>query len=360
MATSPTPNFWTAGHQSYYKQIQDALSLRRYEALQQFFHITPPERPAEDAPPADLPPEASFRSVPERLKVSLLEDHIKATTRRVLTTGSKLAIDEMTQLFAGRSMYTMALPNKPADEGFKTHALADSATSIVLDWRYTERRQIHGIDPYWTRSPHRLAGRLAVVLELASHLRRVGDGRGDYCIYLDNYYTSKKLYEMLRDEGIGAHGTANTNHHAQVHPELAALKNGGKMPSWGSFKATHEDGVLQICWQDSVPTLFMSTVDSVSETVKKDRWRPPKASSKAAVDDWERQGEPASNRLGHRRVDLPTFADSYNHNMNAVDVANQLRDTYSTRRRHRRGWKVRCYTTIAATIARRYDRSPGA
>ncbi|KAK7717835.1 hypothetical protein SLS57_006211 [Botryosphaeria dothidea] len=203
--------FWTPGDRNYYKQIQDALSLRRYEALQQFFHITPPERPTDDTPPEDLLPEASYRSVPERLK---------------------------------------------------------------------------------------------------------------------------KLYKRLRSEGIGAHSTANTSALAEVHPELAGLKYNTKMPGWGSFKAIHEDGVLQICWQDSVPTLFMSIVDSASKVVKKDRWRPPKASSKAAMEDWERQGEPASNRLGHRRVDLPTFADRYNHNMNAVDVANQLRDAYTTRRPH--------------------------
>ena len=45
------------------------------------FYIDPPTATSDDKPLEDVTPIAAYRSTPKRLKVRLLEDYIKATTR---------------------------------------------------------------------------------------------------------------------------------------------------------------------------------------------------------------------------------------------------------------------------------------
>jgi Transposase IS4 len=96
-------------------------------------------------------------------------------------------------------------------------------------------------------------------------------------------------------------------------------------------------GVLCFVWQDNNVVLGITTAFSLhteKDSVLRDRRRPGDASTNARIalsifdKDWV------------KRLPIPTAIDGYNHGMNAVDVANQLRANFSCHLAfERRNWR---------------------
>ena len=103
----------------------------------------------------------------------------------------------------------------------------------------------------------------------------------------------------------------------------------------------------------------MSTVHIGRKTVETLRRRPAKTSSNA------RTFRASFGDLAVKKLPIPDFIDLYNHFMNGVDVADQLRCYYKTQRVHLKTWKplwhflldttmVDSYKIINTTELRRY------
>jgi hypothetical protein len=88
--------------------------------------------------------------------------------------------------------------------------------------------------------------------------------------------------------------------------------------------------VIQIAWKDSQIVLFMTTVTDARTTISRVRKRPN------GGDKWIKAefGDQAFKSLN-----IPEFIDMYNHFMNSVDRADQIRTYYRTNRRNYRTWK---------------------
>jgi len=88
--------------------------------------------------------------------------------------------------------------------------------------------------------------------------------------------------------------------------------------------------VLQLAWKDSQIVLFMTTVVGAHTTIPRVRKRPN------GGDKWIKAefGDQAFKCLN-----IPEFIDMYNHFMNSVDRADQIRTYYRTNRRNYRTWK---------------------
>src|SRR6266516_1382988 len=109
---------------------------------------------------------------------------------------------------------------------------------------------------------------------------------------------------------------------------------------WGWIKAipTEDSLVNQFAWKDNEIVLFITTVFSDTSMVIRLRKRPGKANSepkrtvrKAFGDQWR------------KKLPIPTVIDAYNHNMNGVDVGDQLRAEH--RWQHR--WKGFAWRPLA-------------
>jgi hypothetical protein len=100
---------------------------------------------------------------------------------------------------------------------------------------------------------------------------------------------------------------------------------------WGTlYLATKKlVGVLQAAWQDAQMVLFLTTIYSGQEKVTCKRRR-PKNANKRIQDTWEGSYE--------KNLEIPTFIRDYNHHMNGVDIADQVRAAYSVARRTYRTW----------------------
>jgi hypothetical protein len=102
--------------------------------------------------------------------------------------------------------------------------------------------------------------------------------------------------------------------------------------AWGKLYASlSPDGkVLQLAWKDSQIVLFMTTVSDGSEHVSRVRKRP------TAKDKWIRE---AFGDQPFKRLEIPDFIDLYNHFMNSVDRADQIRTYYRRNRKEYRTWR---------------------
>ena len=91
--------------------------------------------------------------------------------------------------------------------------------------------------------------------------------------------------------------------------------------AWGQLYGclSSDEKVLQLAWKDNQIILFITTLVDASTTVSRLRKRPNKK------DKWIKQ---AFRDQLFKRLKIPDFIDMYNHLMNGVDQANQIRTYY--------------------------------
>ena len=120
--------------------------------------------------------------------------------------GFALSIDEMMKLFKGRSRMTHRMKKKPIKEGFKYFSLCDSDTGFV--WHFvpdgrSDDKKLKGdtveccVNLVQTL-PHRKTKHT-----LDNNKRTL-----QYVVVMDNYFTMSRTLLRLREEGVGACGTA--------------------------------------------------------------------------------------------------------------------------------------------------------
>jgi hypothetical protein len=102
--------------------------------------------------------------------------------------------------------------------------------------------------------------------------------------------------------------------------------------AWGKLYGclSPDQKVLQLAWKDAQMVLFMTTVVDARTTISRVRKRPN------GGDKWIKAefGDQAFKSLN-----IPEFIDMYNHFMNGVDRADQIRTYYRTNRRNYRTWR---------------------
>jgi hypothetical protein len=114
-------------------------------------------------------------------------------------------------------------------------------------------------------------------------------------------------------------------------PEIAEIRQRfTSKTSWGELWGGQKEDVLHFAWRDaSCVVLFMSTIHTGAETVERHRRRPPGA-TQAIQAAW--------GGSFRKLLPIPGFIDTYNHTMNGVDTADQVRTAYQTKRRALRNW----------------------
>ena len=96
---------------------------------------------------------------------------------------------------------------------------------------------------------------------------------------------------------------------------------------WNTLVAIAVDNVLTLGWQDNNFILGLSTIHTVHEAssfIPSMRKRPPETSINAKT------VHKPFRELAQKELEIPSFIDDYNHNMNSVDLANQFRQAYDT------------------------------
>ena len=356
---SSIPEFWNTDPLKgpIHELILRHISLKRWQQIDRFFHISKPNSDCQETPFVKLEP---------------LSDMLRQAFKKYWKPGTHLAVDETIQRFKCRAREIVNIPSKPTPEGFKIWVLANEG--YVLDWLYHAKgsKKADGpqdLDDYWTKDLG-FNQTQAVVLDLVTQ-----DGiakNHSHLIWLDNLFTSARLLSQLDLEGFGAAGTVRTTSTSREELEakegtkaqkkftepnrgldqrLADLKTKWNSAlEWGQLygSLTSNENVMQYAWKDQNVVLFMSTVSNPRETVRRLRRRPAKTATNA------RTSRAVFGEMTTKELDIPKFIDMYNHYMNGVDNADQLRCYYSTQRVHFKTWKPLWHFLLDTTVVNSY------
>ena len=356
----PIESFWNQDLRcwSRHTEVSSHISKNRWQQIDRFLHISEPHLNSPKETPFD--------------KLEPLSSHLRLTFKQYWRAGTHLTIDETIQRFMGRAHEVVNIPSKPTPEGFKIWVLANQG--YVLDWMYHAKGDRAGpidLDDFWTED-RGFSKTQAVVLDLVS---QEGIRKDHYhIIWLDNLFTSASLLTELKKEGFGGAGTiriaktareedeekvgttkqrqrAQKEHNRGIQPDLAELKirHSLQIP-WGTeYTMVSNDGeVFQMAWKDQAIVLFMSTVSDGTKKIVRRRRRPAKSATNA------RTSRIVFGDAVVKDLAIPDYIDMYNHFMNGVDIADQLRSYYNTQKSHWKSWKALWHFLLDTTITNAY------
>jgi hypothetical protein len=234
--------------------------------------------------------------------------------------GKFITIDEMMIRYKGTySPIRQYMPKKPQKWGLKVWCVACSISKFVWNFEIYCGKE-NGIIPPPLVQPQPMVGdaRLAhnVVLRLLDGLWDLG-----HCVTMDNYFTSIGLFTTLLAKGMYACGTIRAN---RIGLPLC-LKNTSSfknVPQGTTLWRMHDSGTIScVMWKDKKPVLLLST-HSV----------PIQAPCEKVVT------VPRRNGAVRELIQTSPILLEYTTHMRGVDVADQLRASYSCQVRSHKWW----------------------
>lgn len=243
-------------------------------------------------------------------KVRPLTDHLSAVFPQYYHPGRHLSIDEMMIGTRCKISFLQYLPKKPTKFGIKVFVNSESKSGYVLTFQiYTGKSTKKKEESEGSQSISNPVSYDVVFDLLEPYL-----GKGHW-VFMDNYYSSPKLFKDLLERQTFATGTLRQNR--KSFPDVLKSKN-NKLEVGNYHFATSGD-LLAVIWRDRRDVHLLSTAhnQSVVSVMKR-----PKGSRKKV---------PTS---------CPRCVVDYNMYMGGVDLTDQYLSYYSlTRRRTIKWWK---------------------
>ena len=216
------------------------------------------------------------------------------------------SIDEAMVVYKGQSSLKQFMPKKPIKRGFKVWCRCDSKNGYTCSFQvYTGK--------VGQTTEKNLGAR--VVKDLSESLR----GK-NYHLYFDNFFSSPTLLAELLDFKIYCIGTvvANRKHFPKFgKARVNALERGEHIAS-----QVIDNKVHCFIWRDRKPVAFNDTVCDHTDITSVSR----KLADGSRAD-----------------FSCPRSVTLYNQNMGGVDLADQLRRSYTCSRRSKSRWYMRMF-----------------
>jgi hypothetical protein len=141
-------------------------------------------------------------------------------------------------------------------------------------------------------------------------------------LVLDNLFLNIDVARALLLLNVATCGITRKNA-AGFLPDLIRIKNHNRLYLWDSCVAHVVENVLYFMWQDNNAVLGLTTAHSLhrpkEDTIIRDRKRPKLTSTNARITRL------IFRDLPRKRLLIPRVINDYNHHINGVDLANQLR-----------------------------------
>ncbi|KAI3655447.1 hypothetical protein MP638_003354, partial [Amoeboaphelidium occidentale] len=166
-------DYWRTDPQYPDFKFNNIMSFRRFQLLKRFLHVSKHDDDHDH-----------YSS-----KVKWLADEIENNSRKYYSPSATLSVDEMMIRFGGRSKDTYRIRGKPISEGYKILALCDSGFTYAFLFASSRERTILEED-FRGESFNETQKE---VLALAHKLPK-----GHFDIFMDNYFSSIKLFQKLR------------------------------------------------------------------------------------------------------------------------------------------------------------------
>ena len=351
------------------------IAEKRFEQLKRYLHISDPR-------------ERNLNKKEWWYRVEPLASTFHKASREYYRPGSNLSIDEIMIQCFGRSLHTVKMPKKPIKQGYRVFALAEHGYIWTFSWssrkqgimemfRYpsltpTASMVMNMVESLSTISPT-IPAAIPAAIPTSSQAAiptpssaaiptpssaaipnpssaaiptpsSAAIPTAKYSIYMDNYFTSVPLFQLLRERGYGACGTTRPKS-AKFASQLKELRQHySKALPWGSLYAVVVDDVLCLAWQDNNLVLALSTIHSPTDFIERERKRPGEKSTNAEI------VRKVFDDVPKKKLTIPSFIDDYNYNMGGVDIAQQHRAAYTTHLVSHRNWLPILYWLLDAAI----------
>lgn len=185
-------------------------------------------------------------------KIEPVMNILKEKFQQFFTPYQNVCIDESLMLWKGRLAFKQYIPKKRHRFGVKFFVIVDCLTGMILDFiiYVGSETEIECHDELG------ISGSIVMTL-MNSYL-----GKG-HNLYVDNWYTSPKLFEELQSQKTGACGTVKTNRSEM--PTFAKTKP-------GDLQHLHRGNLLAVKWHDKREVHMLTTINrsGLGQTKKKD------------------------------------------------------------------------------------------
>jgi len=182
-------------------------------------------------------------------KIKPIVKQLKTKFKEVFRPYQNVCIDESLMLYKGRLKFKQYNPRKRKRFGIKSFVLCDCKTGFILDFLIYFGKQPKGDSSGATGT---------IVMKLMADYFDKG-----HILYVDNWYSSPTLFELLCQKGTGACGTVRRNR--------KYVPNFPKKLKKGEIVAKHTDHQLAICWKDKKEVTMLSTVHHSSMIPQEDK-----------------------------------------------------------------------------------------
>ncbi|CAL9708675.1 unnamed protein product [Knipowitschia caucasica] len=277
------------------------MARDRYLTISWNIHISDPEQDAKNDQTKGTPQhDKLFRLKP-------LLDTILIACKTHFHPRQHIAIDERMVATKAHTGMTQYMKAKPTKWGFKLFVLADSSNGYTVDFAiYTGKSQFS--------SGVGLAYDAVLSLVNPSFLG------GGYELYVDNFYTSPKLFMDLFSMNIGACGTYRDNRRGCPHIENNSMK---KKDERGTIRWIREGPLVFVKWMDSREVSICSTIHPAYEGATA-----------------RRRFKGNDGKWVTRDVPCPQPIVEYNKHMGGVDLSDQLIQYYTIRHSTKRWYRT--------------------
>ncbi|XP_039602150.1 piggyBac transposable element-derived protein 4-like [Polypterus senegalus] len=271
------------------------MKRNRFSLLLKFFHLNDnSNEPDKKDPNRD-----------RLFKLRPLIDHLFETFQLPYVPGPSVAVDESLLLWKGRLQFRQYLPLKKARFGIKMFCLAENSGYIYRFRVYTGKEDpMSSISAVLPDECKDFGLSEKIVVYLALPLLDNG-----YTIWMDNWYSSCRLFHYLHHRKTTACGTIRSN---RVPPEVR-----NSAPAPGQHIA-YRSGPLCLKFRDKKDVHMLTTQhnESVQEAPR-------------------RRGRPSPTNVRYK----PQCIIEYNSNMGAVDKQDQVLEPYSAARKTMKWYK---------------------
>ena len=236
--------FWSNSEDTGNSMVKTAMSRNRFQLLKRCFHL------GTDTPAA------TDSGTPDRYKkVRLLASHIQNKFTEMFVPEQILSDDEAMIKYFGKSGLKQSLRNKPIRFGFKVWVLATVSGYVVCFDLY----QGKGVGKHTTDNVKAVGSAGASVLDL---LDMIPDEKRQlpYHLYADNFFSSQRLIEILRDQNVHYTGTIRKDR-LKGKPSLTPVEKFKKKERGYHETVVLEDGSQVVTrWNDNAPITLISSI----------------------------------------------------------------------------------------------------
>ena len=269
------------------------MPLRRFQTILSLLHFS-----------------EETESTDKLYKIRPIIEYLIDRFQSIYRPGEKISIDESLMKFQGKLSFKQFNRNKRARFGLKFYETCDSNNGYIYNFKIYVGKYENDSNE---KSPHGKSGK--VVIEMIGDLE--GQGRS---LYVDNWYSSPKLFSKLHDEKTNVCGTIRKN---RTHlPKINT-----KIIKKGEVKKFSSSQMTFIAWKDKKVVTMLSTMHS-PEMITTDK-----------IEHHNKQ-----NKV------KPNIVLDYNNSMGGVDLSDQYTTSYEIIRKSKKWYKKTFFHLLDMTI----------